>query len=81
MNHVKHLKCLICGKEYQPDEIDYVCPDHGNEGIVDVVYDYDVISQNISPESLKNSDDETIWRYRALLPISPDSPVPLLAER
>ena len=79
MNHVKYLKCLICGKEYQPDEIDYVCPDHGNEGIVDVVYDYDVIAQNISPESLKNSDDETIWRYRPLLPISPDSPVPPLA--
>ena len=79
MNHIKHLKCLICGKEYQPDEIDYVCPDHGNEGIVDVVYDYDVIAQNISPESLQNSDDETIWRYRPLLPIEPDSPVPPLA--
>ncbi len=79
MNHVKYLKCLICGKEYQPDEIDYVCPDHGNEGIVDVVYDYDVIAQNISRESLKNSDDETIWRYRPLLPIESDSPVPPLA--
>ena len=24
MNHITSLKCLICGKEYQPDEIDYV---------------------------------------------------------
>ena len=79
MNHVKHLKCLICGKEYQPDEIDYVCPDHGNEGIVDVVYDYDVVARNISPDSLKDNDDFTIWRYRPLLPIEPDSPVPPLA--
>ena len=26
MDHVKSLKCLICGTEYAPDEIDYVCP-------------------------------------------------------
>ena len=79
MNHVKYLKCLICGKEYQPDEIDYVCPDHGNEGIVDVVYDYDVIAENISPESLRDNDDYTIWRYKPLLPVEPDSAVPPLA--
>ena len=36
MEHVLNLKCLICGKEYKTNEIDYVCPDHGNEGIVDV---------------------------------------------
>ena len=39
MEHVISLKCLICGKEYSVDEIDYVCPDHGDEGIVDVEYD------------------------------------------
>ena len=48
MDHVKHLKCLICGKEYAPDEVDYVCPDHGNEGILDVRYDYGLIGQRIS---------------------------------
>ncbi len=79
MNHVKYLQCVICGKTYQPDEIDYVCPDHGNEGIVNVVYDYDVIAENISPASLQDNKDYTIWRYRPLLPIEPDSPVPPLA--
>ena len=48
MNHVLNLKCLICGKAYRPDEIDYVCPDHGNEGIVDVQYDYELIGRRIS---------------------------------
>ena len=43
MDHVKSLKCLICGKEYAPDQIDYVCPEYGDEGIVDVQYDYDLI--------------------------------------
>jgi len=78
MDHVKYLKCLICGKEYAPDEVEYVCPDHGNEGILDVVYDYDLIGQRLSPESLAANDDYTIWRYRPLLPLLPSSPVPPL---
>ena len=78
MNHVKYLKCVICGKTYQPDEVEYVCPDHGTEGILDVVYDYDVISQNISREALAGNQDNTIWRYKPLLPVEPDSPVPPL---
>ncbi|NKQ36915.1 MAG: threonine synthase [Chloroflexi bacterium] len=79
MEHVKFLKCLICGKEYAPDEVEYICPDHGNEGILDVVYDYDLIGQHISPESLAANDDYTIWRYKPLLPIEPDAAVPPLA--
>ena len=78
MEHVKFLKCLICGKEYAPDKVEYVCPDHGNEGILDVVYDYDLIGRRISPESLAANDDYTIWRYRPLLPLLPGSPAPLL---
>ena len=76
MDHVKSLKCLICGREYGPDEIDYVCPRHGDEGIVDVQYDYDLIGHRISPQTLLHDSDPTIWRYRPLLPIRPDSPVP-----
>ncbi|MCA9973454.1 MAG: threonine synthase [Anaerolineales bacterium] len=78
MDHVHHLKCLICGKTYAPDDIDYVCPDHGNEGIVDVQYDYDLIGRRISRESLAQNPDQTIWRYKPLLPIRPSSPVPPL---
>jgi threonine synthase len=78
MDHVKHLKCLICGKEYATDEIEYICPDHGNEGIVDVVYDYELIGQRISRESLAENPDQTIWRYKPLLPVEPDAPVPPL---
>ncbi len=78
MDHVKSLKCLICGKEYAPDEIDYVCPDHGDEGIVDVQYDYDLIGRRLNPQMLEQNPDRTIWRYRPLLPIEPESPVPPL---
>ncbi|MCA9959040.1 MAG: threonine synthase [Anaerolineales bacterium] len=78
MDHVKHLKCLICGKEYAPDEVDYVCPDHGNEGILDVRYDYALIGSRISRESLAQNRDTTVWRYKPLLPVQPDAPVPPL---
>jgi len=78
MDHVTSLKCLICGAEYRPDEIEYVCPKHGDDGIVDVQYDYDLIGRRISPASLAQDRNNTIWRYKPLLPIEPDSPVPPL---
>ena len=79
MDHVKSLKCLICGKEYAPGAIEYVCPEHGDEGIVDVQYDYELIGRRISPRALAENRDLTIWRYKPLLPIRPDSPVPPLS--
>jgi threonine synthase len=78
MNHVKALRCLICGKEYGVEEIDYVCPDHGDEGIVDVTYDYDFIKQRFKKEDLLHANEYSIWRYKPLLPVSPDSVVPPL---
>ncbi len=76
LNNVSALKCVICGKEYSSDQIDYVCPDHGNEGMLDVQYDYDFIGKGISRESLKSSRDPSIWRYRPMLPIKEESSVP-----
>jgi threonine synthase len=79
VQHIKCLKCLICGKEYRPEEVEYVCPDHGDEGILDVRYDYDFIAQNTSKEDLKHSADFTIWRYKPMLPVKPDVTVPPLS--
>ena len=78
MKHVLGLKCTICGAEYAVDDIAYVCPKHGDDGIVDVMYDYDVVKSHISPEGLANSRDYTIWRYKSLMPVKIDSPVPPL---
>ncbi|MFQ5420673.1 MAG: threonine synthase, partial [Anaerolineae bacterium] len=79
MDHIKHLQCVICGKTYTPDEVAYICPEHGNEGILDVVYDYDLIGQHISQASLAENRDVSIWRYRSLLPIETDAETPPLA--
>ncbi len=79
MDHVLHLKCVICGKEYSPDDVAYICPDHGNEGILDVCYDYDLIGSRISRAQLAENHDSSIWRYRPLLPIFADADIPPLA--
>lgn len=78
LNHVLGYKCMICGQEYSLNEIRYVCPDHGNEGIVDVIYDYDFIRNQISKVQLAACRENNIWRYKALLPIRSDAPVPPL---
>ena len=31
--NVVHLVCLVCGKTYAPEEVEYVCPDHGDDGM------------------------------------------------
>ncbi len=79
MDHVLGLKCLICGQVYSPEQVDYVCPRHGDDGILDVRYDYDLIGRRINRNSLAGDKDPTIWRYKPLLPVLPGSPVPPLA--
>jgi threonine synthase len=79
MDHVVSLKCLICGRKYAPDVVEYVCPLHGDEGILDVQYDYDLVGSRISPRTLAENQDYTIWRYKPLLPIAPRSQVPPLS--
>ncbi len=78
MNHVLHLRSLISGRTFRTDEIDYVDPEFGPDGIVDVVYDYDLIKRHISRESLRDNRDYSMWRYKPLLPIEPDAAVPPL---
>lgn len=79
MKHVLGLKCLICGEKYLPSEVDYVCPKHGDDGILDVVYDYGAIRRRVQREGIEPlGSGRGIWRYKALLPIQPDSAVPPL---
>jgi threonine synthase len=71
MDHILGLRCTICGAEYTANEVEYVCPKHGDDGILDVVYDYECIAQRISPEKLAGDPTRSIWRYLPLLPVEP----------
>ncbi len=80
MNHVLGLACLICGARYTPSDAEYVCPHHGDDGILDVVYDYTAIGRRVAQAGIEPfGSGGGIWRYRALLPVRPDSPAPPLA--
>jgi threonine synthase len=74
MDHVLGFKCSLCGQEYGLNEIEYVCPKHGDAGNVDVVYDLPKIAKRWTKQRLADDRDYSIWRYRPLLPIEPDSP-------
>jgi threonine synthase len=50
----------------------YVCPNHGDDGILDVEYDYRLIGQQISPQTLAADRAASIWRYLPLLPVEPE---------
>jgi threonine synthase len=71
MDQVEGLRCTICGAEYSAGDFEYVCPRHGDDGILDAVYDYALIAKRISPEKLAASPIRSIWRYLPLLPVDP----------
>ena len=72
------LDCVVCGTSYPADFAGYVCPDHGDEGILDVQYDYDLIGSKLTRESLAENHNHTMWRYGQLLPIAAGARVPPL---
>lgn len=75
MNRATVFTCVVCGREY-PLGNRYVCDDHGREGILDVGYDYEAIRAEWSKDDLAADPDPTMWRYRRLMPVEPDAPVP-----
>lgn len=59
-------QCSICGKEYQPGEVTYTCPD--DNGILDVLLDYDDLSTR-SVDELILREEGSLWRYFPLIPV------------
>jgi len=71
MDQVVCLRCMICGREYDPENVPYTCPSCGPEGILDVIYDYSLIARRFTKERLLSNRDLSIWRYLELLPLEP----------
>ena len=75
MKNVKHAKCVRCGRIYAaaPDLTSCACG-----GILDIVYDYDYIRSVFTKDDLAQRRDSTMWRFRELLPVEEDTPLPPL---
>jgi threonine synthase len=72
---VTGLKCLICGNIYPHGNI-FTCSHCGIQGILDVQYDYNSVGSSLISKISNRAFDH--WRYRELLPVSPDLPLPHL---
>ena len=70
MSRLAGLQCRECGQRYplQPIHVCELC-----FGPLEVTYNYDVIRAQVSRASIA-AGPQTIWRYRALLPVD-DEPV------
>ncbi len=70
MGQVKALRCITCGKEYSPDEIEYTCPICGpRRGTLEVIYEYQRLYKVLNKDSLARNHECSMWRYLPLLPI------------
>ena len=70
MSNVKNLRCLVCGREYNENEVMYTCPHCGNEGLLEVVYDYEKVKKEFDAFYLEHNTNYSMWRYLPLLPIN-----------
>ncbi len=78
LEQVTGLVCVICEQSYPAEEAGYVCRQCGNEGILDVRYDYERVGSRLSRESLADDREMSMWRYRPLMPVAADAEVPPL---
>jgi threonine synthase len=69
LSRVTGLKCVKCGREYSPSEIDYTCFDCGIDGILDVGLDYDAIKKRLTRDYLQGNTRYSLWRYLPALPL------------
>lgn len=71
MKNVKYAQCVKCGKIYEatPNLTNCQCG-----GILDIIYDYDYIKTVLTKEKLAARRDNSMWRYRELLPVEEDTP-------
>ncbi|MBK9750471.1 MAG: threonine synthase [Chloroflexi bacterium] len=76
MADVLKLKCSVCDREYGPNEVEYTCPVCGDVGTLDVLYDYEHLRATLERDTPRS--ERSMWRYRDLLPIKPETVVPPL---
>jgi len=67
MKKVLFLKCIMCGKEHNINEVKYVCNSCG--GNLEVIYDYNLIKKRFNYEELKANTHYDMWRYFDILPV------------
>lgn len=75
---VIELRCSICSRSFKPGEVRYTCPDCGDDGILEVLYDYKKAKELLSPEALRQNKATGLARFAPILPIHSAESLPPL---
>ena len=79
MSNVTGLRCVHCARTYSAEDVEYFCPVCGyNDGILDVLYDYESVKRELNAAGLAENSDLSIWRYLPLLPVNDRTLIPHL---
>ena len=70
MKRILGYRCTLCGAEFSFEPERMTCPHCGEKGILDIVYDYSEIKRTLTRESLSANRDNSMWRYRDLMPVA-----------
>ncbi|MEM6281971.1 MAG: threonine synthase [Chloroflexota bacterium] len=73
------LRDTVTGAQFAEGEVEYFNPAVGQVATLDVVYDYAALRGSLDRDALRADKNPTMWRYRDMLPLSPESSVPPLA--
>ncbi len=65
MSYLTHLECSLCGKEYEADSLQTLCPDCARP----LLARYDLEAARAAGRDALVSDEPSMWRYRPLLPV------------
>lgn len=76
MSRLTHLECSLCGRTFDPDRPQRLCPDCARP----LLARYDLASVRSLGREEALTDEPTMWRYRALLPVREPENVISLGE-
>lgn len=67
--HIKDLECTLCHRTYRPNPYLMTCPSCGDDGILEINFDYEKIKQVWSKNTLLECREDSMFRYNPLLTI------------
>ncbi|MFZ4827019.1 MAG: threonine synthase [Phototrophicaceae bacterium] len=79
MAEILHLQDTVSGAIFSPTQAEYFNPAIGQVATLDVLYDYERLRSTLDRDRLMANPNRGMWRYRELLPLASDAPVPPLA--
>ncbi len=70
MRYVKGYSCTLCDSKYDKTQDLMTCPQCGEKGILDVIYDYNEMKKEINKDYFKNNGNYSMLRYTPLMSIN-----------